>query len=528
MVHKGERIELLRKVVSGITLTLMLIGMLTLAFNIQPVKASGGTIYIRADGSIDPPDAPISTVDNVTYTFTTDIYDGVVVEKDSIVINGAGYTLQGTGAYYSKGIELSGRINVTVTNTTIKNFDYGIWLDSSSNYNSVSGNNITNNGGGIRLSGSSNYNSVSGNNITNNWAGIDLVYSSNNSIAGNNITNNDIGIWLYSSSNYNSVSGNNITNNGGGISLSSSSNNSIAGNNITANNWAGIDLDLSSNNSIAGNNITNNENGIWLDSSSNYNSVSGNTITNNGGGISLGYSSNNSIAGNNITANTFSGIGLGYSSNNSIAGNNITNNRYGIGLGYSSNYNSVSGNTITNNWYGIRLDSSSNNIFYLDNFVNNTQQVYSSDSINVWDDGYPSGGNYWSDYTGVDLYSGPYQNETGSDGIGDTPYVIDERNQDNYPLMEPWTPKPPTPLEALEELIQTVQSYNLDTGIENSLTSKLQAANRSLDRGNQNAAVGQLTAFINEAEALRGKKLTNDKTDYLLSEAQRIIDLIKA
>jgi hypothetical protein len=62
------------------------------------------------------------------------------------------------------------------------------------------------------------------------------------------------------------------------------------------------------------------------------------------------------------------------------------------------------------------------------------------ESVNRWDNSYPSGGNYWSDYTGFDLYSGPYQNETGSDGIGDTPYVIDADNQDNYPLEKlfPW------------------------------------------------------------------------------------------
>jgi hypothetical protein len=69
-------------------------------------------------------------------------------------------------------------------------------------------------------------------------------------------------------------------------------------------------------------------------------------------------------------------------------------------------------------------------------------QADSHGSVNVWDDGFPSGGNYWSDYAGIDLYSGPYQNETGSDGIGDTPYVIDENNIDHYPLMNPWTPKP--------------------------------------------------------------------------------------
>jgi hypothetical protein len=54
---------------------------------------------------------------------------------------------------------------------------------------------------------------------------------------------------------------------------------------------------------------------------------------------------------------------------------------------------------------------------------------------NVWDNGYPSGGNYWSDYNGTDLYSGPYQNVTGSDGIGDKPYVIYANNTDDYPLM---------------------------------------------------------------------------------------------
>ena len=55
--------------------------------------------------------------------------------------------------------------------------------------------------------------------------------------------------------------------------------------------------------------------------------------------------------------------------------------------------------------------------------------------INVWDDGYPSGRNYWSDYNGMDEKSGPNQDLPGSDGIGDTPYVIDENNQDRYPLM---------------------------------------------------------------------------------------------
>jgi len=67
-------------------------------------------------------------------------------------------------------------------------------------------------------------------------------------------------------------------------------------------------------------------------------------------------------------------------------------------------------------------------VVFHNNFVSNTQQTYSYNSINDWDN--VNEGNYWSGYTGVDLYSGPYQNETGRDGIGDTSYALD-----NYPLV---------------------------------------------------------------------------------------------
>jgi parallel beta-helix repeat protein len=296
-------------------------------------------------------------------------------------------------------------------------------------------------------------NNISNNVVTNNYYGIRLYSSSNNSISGNNITENkECGIGLYSSSNYNSISGNNITaHNRNSIVLSYSSNSSISGNNIT-NNGAGIVLSYSSNSSISGNNITNNGAGIVLSYSSN-SSISGNNITNNWDGIVLQYSSNyNSISGNNITAHNRHGIVLSYSSNyNSISGNNITNNGDGIGLADSS-YNSISGNNITeNNEFGIGLYSSSNNRFYHNNFIDNTQQVriYTTGYANVWDDGYPSGGNYWSDYTGVDLNSGPYQNETGRDAIGDTPYVIDANNTDHYPLMNPWPDTTPPTISIL-------------------------------------------------------------------------------
>jgi len=199
----------------------------------------------------------------------------------------------------------------------------------------------------------------------------------------------------------------------------------------------GIHLDDANDCNITENDITDNYYGFWLDSSSN-NTITGNNIKeNNWEGIRLYYSLNNSITGNNITANNGFGIYLYYSSNNSITGNSIkANNGCGIYLYYCSN-NSITGNNIkANNGFGIRLEHSSNNNIYHNNFVNNARPPVSTlNSTNVWDDGYPSGGNYWSDYE--KRY--PSAKELYGSGIWDTPYVIDENNQDNYPLMEPWT-----------------------------------------------------------------------------------------
>jgi len=414
---------LLKRTVSGIMLTLLLIGMLALVFDVQPVKASG-TIYIRADGSISPSTSNITSTDNVTYYFTDNNHDSIVVERDNIIVDGAGYTLEGAAAPW--GIYLSQRQNVTIKNMEIKAFMHGIVVGFSSNGNIVSGNKFTaNNYDGIVVTESSN-NTISGNNVTNNGLGIRLAESSSNSISGNNITANDEGgIYLGYSSNSNNIHENKITaNNYDGIWLGESSSNSIYGNNITANEWSGILLYTSSYNTIYRNNITNNGLGIRLE---NHPMISGDSPSN-----------YNSIYGNNITANKLYGVDILSSSYNTIYGNNITNNGMGIRLEFS-NSNSIYGNNITaNKLYGVDILSSSNNIIYHNNFANNTNQVYAGDYVNVWTYSYLSGGNYWSDYNGIDLYSGPYQNETGSDGLGDTPYVINAKNTDNYPLMQPY------------------------------------------------------------------------------------------
>jgi hypothetical protein len=98
-------------------------------------------------------------------------------------------------------------------------------------------------------------------------------------------------------------------------------------------------------------------------------------------------------------------------------------------------------NTISGNDLGFQI-SIDNSKFFHNNIINNNVQAACSGLDNIWDNGYPSGGNYWSDYNETDSYSGPYQNETTSDGIGDAPYIIDAGNRDNYPFMSPWVPPP--------------------------------------------------------------------------------------
>ena len=414
-------------VVSGLVLMLLLTG--SSAFIIQSAKVElTGTVYIRADGSIDPPDAPIITYDNITYTLIDNITsseDGIIVERDDIIIDGAGYTLQGTGEYPYKGVDLSYRSNVTIKNITITKFYYGIVLYYSLN-NSVMGCSITaNNRDGIWLAFSSN-NTISGNNVTNNEHGIELSESSNNSICGNTFADDGLIVWH----SYGNVVEDNTVNGRPLVYLEDVANYSVgdAGQVILVN------CDRIK---VENLNLSHTDAGVQLWKTNNT-IISGNNITKNMGGILLTESSNNIISRNDITNNE-EGIGLVCSSNNNtISGNNLKNNGDSIRLSDSSNNNIISGNNITNNEYGVCYYGSSNNFVYHNNFIDNGEQVQSYSSENVWDDGYPSGGNYWSDYNGTDFRWGCGQDEAGSDGIGDAVYEIDTDNIDRYPLMAPF------------------------------------------------------------------------------------------
>ncbi len=157
-------------------------------------------------------------------------------------------------------------------------------------------------------------------------------------------------------------------------------------------------------------------------------------------GIELSKCSNVTISNNTITG-TFNyvpwqqtgGIYVSGGDSNTITGNHVEGNMVGIFLG-DTGHNVIVDNNITGNTgHGMEIGGSSNNTISHNRFINNTAQIYTSLSSNTWDDG--ERGNYWSDYNGTDV---------DGDGVGDTSYVVDDNNQDRYPLMEPYgNPKIP-------------------------------------------------------------------------------------
>jgi parallel beta-helix repeat protein len=395
-------------------------------------KAESVLIYIRSDGSVDPPTAPIQQSGDL-YTFTTNISGFVFVQKDNIVIDGNSNWLQGNGAGY--GFDLTGRDNVTIMNCSIKGFCVGIHMYFSSNVVLMNNHVGLNEGGGFQILSSQGTHMIN-NELTRNGGNALWVSASNEIIiSGNLVTDNYAGITIVASSVFmrnNSISRNSYNFGVEGEVLSHFVSDIDTSN--TINDRPIYYLMNSGNMEIppnAGYVAAVNSTGIIIRNL---------TLVNNENGVLLGFSSNSIVENVSASSNNY-GIQLFESSNNSITNCNLQTNYCAIRVQNSTN-NNITWNQVISNWYGIRLIESSGNRVYHNSFSSYTKQADADpDSTDIWDDGYPAGGNHWSDYKGVDLNQGYYQNMTGSDGIGDTPYVINTINRDNFPLMEPWNPK---------------------------------------------------------------------------------------
>lgn len=264
--------------------------------------------------------------------------------------------------------------------------------------------------------------------------GIELGFSWTNTLIANNASSNNwYGIYLYSSDD-----------------------NLIWGNTASFNGESGIHIGYSTDNTLTSNPME--LDGIWIegnlighwntqniDTANNVNGKpvyylkdqSGGVVPSDGGEIILANCSNMEISGSELTFQTV-GIEMGFSMNITIHANNLSNNRFGIYV-YNSDQNTIMNNTVSyNTEYGIQLVMSDVNLIYHNNIIENTNQAFDDRATNDWNEIYSISGNYWSDYTGPDLYSGPLQNLMGSDGIGDVANPIDGNSIDFYPLINPW------------------------------------------------------------------------------------------
>jgi len=390
-------------------------------------------------------------------------------------------------SYNSAGIFLDSSDNNLLISNNVSNNRYGILLENSRN-NTIKSNIILfNKNHGIGFSHSKN-NTLASNDMISNYFGIYLWGSENNTLAYNTLSNNEYGIRLSALSSSNALFGNNLYSNGDGILIVESENNVLRDNNLTNNRFEVIGYksshyfqDVDTSNLVDGKHIyylvTRSNLTVNPDTFQNIGYLAFvnctniiierfNAISSNLPNLLLVQTTNSIIKNINITAgiqiifssnitlkdidvySTSYGLSFKFSDGNKISSSDIYSNNFGIYLDGSYN-NILVNNTISNNGVGIRLggNPSVNNLICHNNFVNNSRQVdYEVLEVppmywvNIWDNGYPSGGNYWSDYTRVDLHRGLYQNDTGSDGIGDVPYVIDENNKDLYPLMGPFGP----------------------------------------------------------------------------------------
>jgi len=180
---------------------------------------------------------------------------------------------------------------------------------------------------------------------------------------------------------------------------------------------------------------------------------------------------NNVTVTNNVIRNNSYGVVVDSGASGALINNNsIFSNTEGITAGYGSGASSaiIRDNNVYSNSWGIDLESGASGarVFHNNLYANTGGQGWDSGSSNLWDNGYPSAGNYWGDYTGQDadtlaMVSGNGQSgvifttllnslvvSATGDGIGNASYLVPGASgaRDYYPLMQPsgWLTVPTT------------------------------------------------------------------------------------
>ena len=353
--------------------------------------------------------------ENVTVIGTGPMSD-IVVNISADWVNMTGFTLTDQADADTIGLQLWRANHVRVTNGNLSTSKIGLVLYRSDN-NTIENLRVSNKNRNVYLEHSHNNmlrNLTIDNKSGHASAGIELFESNDNTIEGSRVATGGVmrrGLDLYYS------------------------HRTTVANNTIMDNWMGIDAFYSDDCTFANNVLSRNS---WRGLSAWYSLAVNNTIRDSYEGIRS--------SGSTVTRNTVYDSYEGIRSTGDIVTNNTFHNNT-VGIRLLGANGTVIGNAVFDNTvYGIHASAlSENNAIYHNTIVDNGVQALDDSSANYWDNGYPSGGNYWSDYAGNDTMSGPNQDQPGSDGIGDTPYPLDHWKEDRYPLIDPLIRPPPRP-----------------------------------------------------------------------------------
>ncbi len=460
----------------------------------SPILIEGNAAFTAANGVTGGSGTAADPYLIASWSIDASAADGIVVRNttapfriQAVLVSSGGYTHDGivldnvswgtienaTATQDATGIVLRGSANVTVEVTTVllNNFN-GIRVEACAdvfaNGNSVSQNNDgfslhevqrmrlvgnsvwMNRQDGVYALGLTNASFAGGTFGSNAWSGLEIQGGANVTVSVNQfLSNGRQGLTIASVDGLVVSSNTASANPGGGAQLNGVANATVQGNRLSPAGASGLLVQSARDLRITGNSISQaNYSGIILGVVVRA-TLASNLLSNNEVGVGGVNVSDLQIRSNKIGANTDDGVSLIGARNVTVEGNNVSRNAAGVVLD-SLVGGLVGGNVLWQNGVGVQLLRSTGIVVANNSFLFNAPQG-SDDGMgtNAWDAGYPAGGNYWSDYYGIDLCAGPKQNVCISpDGFGDTPYPVSGNRVDHYPLMRQPGTSPQLPVAA--------------------------------------------------------------------------------